>query len=71
MLAELLLDLQPHRHRIDADVFAGQAGEEQLTAVLAFEQGAEGVRNLEPPLVIDASRRIAPKHATLTPLLST
>ena len=39
-----------------------QAGQEQLAAVLALEQRAKGVRNLEPALVIDAGGRVAPKH---------
>src|SRR5262249_40862711 len=43
----------------------GQAREEELPPVLAFKGGAKPVRHLEPSLVIDARRRIAPKHATL------
>jgi hypothetical protein len=63
--AQLLLDVEPDRHRIDPDVLARQARQEEFTAVLALEQGPEGVGHLEPTLVIDASRRVAPKHATL------
>ena len=63
--AKLLLDLEPHRHRIDAYEFAGDARQKQLASVFAFEQGTKGVRHLEASLVIDARRRVAPKHATL------
>src|SRR5258706_15179199 len=72
--AEFFFGFEPHGHWIDPDVFAGQACEKQFPAVLAFEEGAEGIRHLEPPLVIDASRRVAPKHAQLLhfgPLIST
>ena len=41
------------------------AGEEELTAVLILEKGLKGVRHLESALVVDASRRVAPKHAQL------
>jgi hypothetical protein len=57
-----LFDVEPDRHGVDADVLARQAREKEFTTVLAFEQGAKGVGNLEPPLVIDASWRIAPEH---------
>jgi hypothetical protein len=35
--AELLLDVEPHGHRVDADELAREAGNEQFAAVLAFE----------------------------------
>ena len=64
--AELLFDLEPHRHRIDADVLAGQARQEQFAPVLAFESATrKRVRDLEPSLVIDSRRRVAPEHAQL------
>src|SRR5205823_14482641 len=63
--AELLFELQPHGHRVDAEVLTGQTREEQFPAVLAFEGSTEGVGHLEPSLVIDACRRITPKHARL------
>ena len=56
---------EPHGHRVDADVLARQTRHEQFPAVLAFEQEPEGRRHLEPPLVIDSRRRVAPEHATL------
>src|SRR6187402_758030 len=62
---ELLLDLEPDGHRVDAYEFAGQAREEELAAELRFEQGPERGRDLEATLVVDPGRRIAPKHETL------
>mgnify|MGYP003694018345 CR=1 FL=1 len=59
---EPALDLEPHRHRIDAHVLAGDAGDEQLGAVLRLDERAEAVRDLEPPLVVDARRMVAAKH---------
>ena len=59
---ELALDLEPHRHRVEAHVLAGDAGDEQLRAPLRLDERAEPVRDLEPPLVVDARRMVAPKH---------
>ena len=66
--AELLFDLEPDRQRIDADVLASKTCQEQFAAVLALEQSAKSIGDLESPFVIDASRRVAPKHTK--PLLS-
>ena len=63
--AELFLQVQPYGHGIDPNVLTGQTGEEEFTAVLALEQGLKGIRHLESALVVDASRRVAPKHAQL------
>ena len=62
-LAELFFFLEPHGHRIDADVLAGQARDEQFTAVLGLEQGPKDVRDLESPFVIYASLFVASKHS--------
>src|SRR6185312_7936097 len=62
---ELFFELEPDRHRINADVLAGEAGQEDLTAVLLFDKTAKGVRNLEPPLVINAGGGTTPEHETL------
>ena len=61
-------------YRVDADVFAGQAGEKQLAPVLALEERAEDVRNLESALVIYAGLLVASKHTeslTCGPLFAT
>src|SRR6266498_2755136 len=66
-VADLVFHLEPHGHRVDADVLAGQAREEELTSVLRFEERAKRVRHLESALVIYAGRGITPEHET--PLL--
>src|SRR5205809_3749429 len=67
--AELFFDLDPHRHRIEAHVFARQAGQEQLAAVLALEARTKDVRNLESALIIYTGLLVASKHTR--PLVST
>jgi hypothetical protein len=49
-LAELFFDLEPHGIGIDADVVAGQAGQEQLAAVLALESERKTFGTLSLPL---------------------
>src|SRR3954451_20605702 len=61
-LAELFLDIEPDRHRIEAHVFTGEAGEEQLAAEFAFEERTKDVRNLESALIIYACLLVASKH---------
>ena len=58
----LLFDLDPDRHRVQAHVFARQAGKEQLAAVLALEERTKNVRNLESALIIYAGLLVASKH---------
>ncbi len=61
-LAELVFDTEPHGHWVQAYVFARQAGEEQLAAVLALEERTKDVRNLESALIIYAGLLVASKH---------
>ena len=60
--AGLFFDLGPHWHRIQAHVFARQAGQEQLTAEFALERRTKDVRNLESALIIYAGLLVASKH---------
>src|SRR5262245_2061886 len=60
--AELLFDLGPHRHRIDADVVAVEARKEDLAAVLALHERPEHAGHLESSLVIDPGGLMTPKH---------
>src|ERR1043166_3519282 len=62
---KLFFALEPHGHRVNADVLAREAGQEDLPAVFLFDKTAKGVRNLEPPLVIDAGGGTTPEHETL------
>ena len=62
-LREPALELDPDRHRIDAYGLARQARDEQLWAVIFLNHGAKCVRNLEPALIINFRRRVAPEHA--------
>jgi hypothetical protein len=64
-LFEALFKFDPHGHRVQAHVLASETRYEDFAAVFAFEQRAEGRRDLEPPFVIDSRRRVAPEHATL------
>src|SRR5262249_29570390 len=71
--AQLLFDLEPHRHRVNPHALSGQAGDEELTAIGALERHTKVARNLESSLVIDSGRRIASKHTKFrhrTPLFS-
>ncbi len=43
------------------DVFAGQAGHEELGAVSLLDARTKPVRDLEPSLVIDFGGRVAPQ----------
>jgi hypothetical protein len=61
-LSELFFDVEPDRHRIEAHVFAREAGEEQLAAVLALEERTKNVRNLESALIIYACLFVPSKH---------
>jgi len=72
-LREPLLHLQPDAHGIDADRFAGDAGDEDIGAPLVLNQGSKQSRNLQPPFVVDTCRG-APPQALLVhfgPLKST
>src|SRR5919197_5430614 len=62
---ELLLEREPDGHRINADVLPREARHEQLGSVLPLDEGTKGVRDLEPPLVIDFGGVIAPEHVDL------
>ena len=62
---ELFFERQPDRHRVDADVLPRQARHEQLRAVLLLDERTEGVRDLEPPFVINFGGVVAPKHDCL------
>src|SRR4051794_20157407 len=66
-LAELFLDVDPYRHRIETHVLACQAREEQLASVLAFEERPEHVGNLESTFVIYAGLFVTSKHAKPSP----
>src|SRR6185295_6690347 len=57
------LDLEPHRHRIDAHVFAGDAGDEELGSVLLLDEHTKPVGDLESPLLVDARRMVSSQHA--------
>ena len=48
--AELLFDLEPHGHRIDADVLAGQAREEELRPYLLSSKDRKAFGTLSRPL---------------------
>src|SRR5262249_22992015 len=61
---EFFLELEPHGQRKNANIFTGQAGEEELAAVLRLEERTEDVGHLESSFVIDAGRRVTPKHPT-------
>src|SRR5712672_872229 len=62
-LAELFFNVDPDRHRVQTHVFARQAGEEQLAAVLGLEVRTKGVRNLESSLIIYSGLLVTSKHA--------
>src|SRR5665213_125949 len=62
---EFFFELEPYRHRIDADVLARQARQKKLPAVLLLDEAAKGVRNLEPALIIDSRRSTTPEHVSL------
>src|SRR5262245_41871403 len=62
-LAELFLDLEPDRHRIDARVLAGEAGQKELAAVLRLDGRTKNVRNLESALIIDTGLLVPSKHS--------
>src|SRR5947209_11192650 len=62
-LGQAALDLEPHRHRVEAHVLARDAGDEELRAVLLLDEHTEPVGDLESPLVVDARRMVAPQHA--------
>src|SRR4029079_5904340 len=72
--ADLFFGLEPHRHRVDPNIFPSQAREEEFSSVLTLEQGLKGIWDLQPPFVVNSSWRIASKHAQLLhfwPLIST
>ena len=59
---KLALDLEPHRHGIGANELPRHARDEELGAVLRFDERAEPVRDLEPSLVVDPRRMVASEH---------
>ena len=62
---QLLFVGHPDGQWIDADVLPRQARHEQLSSVGLLNEGTEGVRNLEPTLVIDFGGVVAPEHDCL------
>ncbi len=73
-LGHFFLNCHPHRHRVNADGLPRQARHEHIRPVLVFNEGTEGVRDLEPPFVINFGGVIAPEHVFLlhfAPLIST
>src|SRR5262249_18550071 len=52
-LPQLFLEVEPDWHRLDPDVLAREARQEELAAVLRLEERSESVRHLESSLVID------------------
>ena len=62
---ELFFKGQPDRHGVQADVLPRQARHEHLRSVLLLDEGTEGVRDLEPPFVINFGGVVAPKHVWL------
>src|SRR5438093_8416354 len=67
-MAELLLELEPDWHRVDPDIFAGHARQEELPAVFRVQERTERVRHLEPALVVDAGWGVTAEHETPQPL---
>src|SRR5207248_8943074 len=63
--SEFFLELEPDGHRINPHVFAREAGQKDLAAVLLLDKTAKGVWNLEPPLVINAGGCTTPEHEPL------
>src|SRR5438067_12107734 len=63
--AELFLEREPDRHRINPDRLPRKARHEQLSPVRLLDQGTESVRDFEPPLLINFGGAIAPKHVYL------
>src|SRR5688572_13733019 len=62
---ELFLERKPDRHGIHAYGLPREARHEQFDPVLFFHQRTEGVRDLEPSLVIDSGGVIPPEHDVL------
>src|SRR5688572_29826199 len=60
---QLRLELHPHSHRVDPDRLSVEAGDEQLQAVLALDQSAKRVRDLETTFIVNLCRKVSPKHA--------
>src|SRR6185295_20096215 len=56
-LRELLLDLEPHLHRIDADTLPRQAGDKDVRPLLVVNDPAKHRRHLQPALVVDPGWR--------------
>ena len=61
-LREPAFEVGPHRHGIDAYGLARQARHEQFRAVILLDRCTKSVRNLEPSLIINFRRRVAPQH---------
>src|SRR5882762_2721344 len=73
-LAELFFEIGPHGHRVESYVLTRQARQEQFASILALEERAEHVGNLESTFVIYAGLFVTSKHGqtlTLNPLFST
>jgi hypothetical protein len=66
-----LLDRDPRRHRVHAHRLSGDAGHvEPAGAVLLLHEGLEGVRDLQPTLVVDSRGIASPEHFYSTLLQS-
>ena len=61
-LRNAALDVEPDRHWINAYRLARKARHEQFGAVILLNHGAKAVRDLEPALIINFRRRVAPEH---------
>src|SRR5207245_1826480 len=60
---QLLLDLDPDRHRIKPYELAVVRGHEEVATVVLFDVSFEEGGNLEAPLVVDLGRRASPQHS--------
>ena len=58
-LRELPLDLEPDRHRVDADTLPRQARDEDVRPLLVLNDPAKHRGHLQPALVVDPGRRAA------------
>src|SRR6185369_3113263 len=63
--AEFFFVGEPDRHRVNADVLPRNARHEQLLPMSPLDETSEGVRDLEPALVINFGGVVAPEHDCL------
>jgi hypothetical protein len=64
-LCQLLLDFDPDGHRIHSNRLAGQARDEDVTAMKNLKGPAKSGGNLEPALFIDLGRRVPSEGGVL------